>query len=52
MPPEVIVTAAQEIGAGLIVMGTHGLGTFGRAMMGSVATKVVAESTVPVLMVK
>ncbi len=50
--PEVIVTTAKEAGAGMIVMGTHGHGMFGRALMGSVATKVVAESTVPVLLVK
>jgi len=50
--PEVIVATAKDIGAGLIVMGTHGHGMFGRALMGSVATKVVAESTVPVLLVK
>ncbi|CAN5428646.1 universal stress protein [soil metagenome] len=50
--PEAIVAAAKETGAGLIVMGTHGHGMFGRALMGSVATKVVAESTVPVLLVK
>ena len=50
--PEAIVAAAKECGAGMIVMGTHGHGMFGRALMGSVATKVVAESTVPVLLVK
>jgi nucleotide-binding universal stress UspA family protein len=50
--PEEILKAAAERGAGLIVMGTHGHGLFGRALMGSVATKVVAESGVAVLLVK
>ena len=50
--PEEIVAAAKEAGAGLIVMGTHGHGLFGRALMGSVASKVVAESPVSVLLVK
>lgn len=49
---EEIVKAAQETGAGLIAMGTHGHGLFGRALMGSVATKVVAESKTAVLLVK
>jgi nucleotide-binding universal stress UspA family protein len=49
---EEIVEAAKGCGAGLIVMGTHGHGMFGRALMGSVATKVIAESPVSVLLVK
>ncbi|HSV58645.1 MAG TPA: universal stress protein [Variovorax sp.] len=50
--PEEIIESASEHGAGLIVMGTHGHGLFGRALMGSVATKVIAESKVAVLLVK
>jgi len=50
--PEEIIKAASEHGCGLIVMGTHGHGLFGRALMGSVATKVVAESKTAVLLVK
>ncbi len=49
---EEIIESATHNGAGLIVMGTHGHGLFGRALMGSVATKVVAESKVSVLLVK
>ena len=49
---EEIVAAAKDAGADLIVMGTHGHGMFGRALMGSVATKVIAESPVSVLLVK
>lgn len=36
----------------MIIMGTHGRDLLGRAIMGSVAQKVVAHSTVPVLLVK
>lgn len=50
--PEEIIEAAAEHGAGLVVMGTHGHGLFGRAIMGSVATKVIAESKTAVLLVK
>ena len=49
---EEIIKAAHELGAGLIVMGTHGHGIFGRALMGSVATKVLAETDVSVLLVQ
>ncbi|MFT4268924.1 MAG: universal stress protein [Xenophilus sp.] len=49
---EEIVHAAREAGAGLIVMGTHGHGTIGRALMGSVATKVIAEAEIAVLLVQ
>jgi nucleotide-binding universal stress UspA family protein len=36
----------------MIVMGTHGHGLLGRAMMGSVAQRVVTDSPVPVLLVR
>ncbi|MBE7939639.1 MULTISPECIES: universal stress protein [Ramlibacter] len=36
----------------LVVMGTHGHGFLGRAVMGSVSQKVVETSEVPVLLVK
>lgn len=49
---EEIVRAAKEAGAGLVVMGTRGQGALGRALMGSVATKVIAESDLPVLLVQ
>jgi nucleotide-binding universal stress UspA family protein len=49
---EEVLKAASEVGAGLIVMCTHGHGIFGRALLGSVATKVLAETTVPLLLVK
>jgi nucleotide-binding universal stress UspA family protein len=49
---EEIVKAATNMHARLIVMGTHGHGVLGRALMGSVAQKVVHDSPVPVLLVK
>lgn len=44
-----IVQTAQTEGADLIVLGSHGRGGIARLMLGSVSTKVVAESKVPVL---
>ena len=38
--------------AHIIVMGTHGHRLRGRALMGSVAQRVVADCDVPVLLVK
>jgi nucleotide-binding universal stress UspA family protein len=48
----VIVHCAEERGCDSIVMGTHGRGAIGALMMGSVATKVVHLSKVPVTLVK
>ena len=36
----------------LLVMGTHGRGFVGRIMMGSVAQRVIAESEIPLILVK
>ena len=47
-----IVQAAQTEGSDLIVVGSHGRTGIARLMLGSVAAKVVAESTVPVLVVR
>lgn len=47
-----IVRAAEKQKAQLVVMGTHGHGMLGRALMGSVAQNVVTASPVPVLLVK
>ena len=49
---EEIVTAAKKEKAHLVVMGTHGHGLLGRALMGSVAQRVVAQCDLPVLLVK
>lgn len=47
----VVQTAVAE-GADLIVMGSHGRTGIARLMLGSVATKVVAESSIPVLVAR
>lgn len=51
-PAQEIARALQREKAQLVVMGTHGHGLLGRALMGSVAQKVVAECEIPVLLVK
>jgi nucleotide-binding universal stress UspA family protein len=51
-PAKELLAAATRHGAQLIVMGTHGRGLIGRALMGSVAQRMVAECEVPVLLVK
>lgn len=47
-----IVESAKELGSDLIIMGSHGRTGIARLMLGSVATKVVAESPVPVLVTR
>jgi len=49
---EQVLRTAKRAKAHMIVMGTHGHGALGRALLGSVAQKVVTEAEVPVLMVK
>ncbi len=49
---ETIVNLAGELGCDLICMGTHGRGTVAGALLGSVATKVLHLSSVPVLLAK
>lgn len=44
-----ILDAVEELGAGMIVMGTHGRRGLPRALLGSVAEKVVRTAPVPVL---
>src|ERR687893_2893666 len=46
-----IVDLAQDIGAGLIVIGSRGLGGIRRALMGSVSESVVRHAHCPVLVV-
>lgn len=46
-----IVSVAGQVGADLIVMGTHGRRGVSRLMLGSVAERVVRTSPVPVLTV-
>jgi len=47
-----IVQSAKDVGADLIVVGSHGRTGVARLMLGSVASKVVAESAIPVLVAR
>jgi nucleotide-binding universal stress UspA family protein len=47
-----IVQSARQVEADLIVVGSHGRTGVARLMLGSVASKVVAESPVPVLVAR
>ena len=47
-----IVGLAEGIGAGLIVMGSRGLGRIRRALMGSVSDSVMRHAHCPVLVVR
>jgi nucleotide-binding universal stress UspA family protein len=51
-PGQEILKAARKEKAHLIVMGTHGHGLLGRALMGSVAQNVLTDCEIPVLLVK
>lgn len=46
---DAIIETAKSKGCDLIVMSSHGRGGVGRMLLGSVATKVLTYSTVPVL---
>jgi nucleotide-binding universal stress UspA family protein len=50
--PQEIVRLAEEIGAGLIVMGSRGGGGIRRALMGSVSDSVVRHAHCPVMVVR
>ena len=47
-----IVSLAEEVGAGLVVMGSRGQGGIRRALMGSVSSSVVEHATCPVMVVR
>ena len=49
---EVIAKMAEEGKFDLIIMGTHGHGSLGKLVMGSVSTKVMANCSVPVMLVR
>ncbi len=51
-PRSTILDVAREIGADLIVMGTHGRTGLGHVFFGSVAEHVVRHSRIPVLTVR
>ena len=47
-----IVSLAEELGAGLVVMGSRGQGGIRRALMGSVSSSVIEHAHCPVLVVR
>jgi nucleotide-binding universal stress UspA family protein len=47
-----ILKTAKKDKSHMIVMGTHGYGTLGRMLMGSVAQRVVAQTDLPVLLIQ
>jgi nucleotide-binding universal stress UspA family protein len=49
---EQIVQVAEDIGAGLIVMGSRGLGGITKALIGSVSDSVIRHAPCPVLVVR
>lgn len=51
-PVQAICDAARELGADLIVMGTHGRSGLAHIVMGSIAEKVLRVSKLPVLTVR
>ena len=51
-PVEEILKTAVKEKSHMIVMGTHGHGLLGRALMGSIAQRVVSDCDIPVLLVK
>ncbi|ANS77227.1 hypothetical protein AWM70_12775 [Paenibacillus yonginensis] len=51
-PVKSICTAAQEVKADLIVMGSHGRGLMNEALLGSVTHGVLHHSEIPVLVAK
>lgn len=51
-PDREIVNLAEEIGAGLIVMGSRGLGGLRRTVLGSISDSVVRHAHCPVLVVR
>ena len=51
-PDKEVVHLSEEIGAGLIIMGSRGLGGIRRALMGSVSDSVVRHAHCPDLIVR
>ena len=51
-PANEIIAVAQEDGCDMIVMGTHGRSAIGNLVLGSVAMRVIATSSVPVLSIR
>ena len=52
MPDTAIIDLAEKLGAGLIVMGSRGLGGVRRALLGSISDSVVRHAPCPVMVVR
>ena len=52
IPDTAIIDLAEELGAGLIVMGSRGLGGVRRALLGSISDSVVRHAHCPVMVVR
>jgi nucleotide-binding universal stress UspA family protein len=50
--PEEVVVLAENIGAGLVVMGSRGRSGIRRALMGSVSERVVRHANCPVMIIR
>jgi nucleotide-binding universal stress UspA family protein len=51
-PADCIAEAARKGGYDLMMMGSHGHGSLGNLVLGSVATKVLASAVTPVLLIR
>ncbi len=52
LPGQVISKMASDEGFDLVLMGSHGHSALGALLLGSVTTQVLAQTTVPVLIVR
>jgi nucleotide-binding universal stress UspA family protein/predicted transcriptional regulator len=52
LPVDVILDVADEHGAAAIVLATHGRGGLTRLVLGSVAERIVAHATIPLLLIR
>ncbi len=50
-PVNEILRYAEQNNCGMIVMGTHGKGVIGHALLGSVAERVIRKSKIPVVII-
>ena len=51
-PDAGVVTLAEEVGAGLIVVGSRGFGALARALLGSTSTSIVRHAHCPVMVIR
>jgi nucleotide-binding universal stress UspA family protein len=51
-PPKQILRLAADVGAGLIIVGSRGLGRFKSAVLGSTSREVLSHADRPVLVVR